>query len=102
MFKPKTFFMSHDEIRVANWCQACQAGEDPRRAAGRERSPLRGIVKDVDPKAEIVVWSDMFDPNHNAVDRYYLANGSFARSWEGLPEKRAPGQLELRQGGGRA
>ena len=22
---PKTFFMSHDEIRVANWCRACQS-----------------------------------------------------------------------------
>ena len=24
LFHPKTFFMSHDEIRVANWCRACQ------------------------------------------------------------------------------
>jgi len=24
LFKPKTFFMLHDEIRVANWCRACQ------------------------------------------------------------------------------
>ena len=31
------------------------------------------------------VWSDMFDPNHNAVDDYYLVNGTLAGSWEGLP-----------------
>jgi hypothetical protein len=24
IFKPRTFFMSHDEIRVVNWCRACQ------------------------------------------------------------------------------
>ncbi len=27
----------------------------------------------------------MFDPNHNAVGQYYLVNGSFRDSWEGLP-----------------
>ena len=24
LFHPQTFFMSHDEIRVANWCKACR------------------------------------------------------------------------------
>ena len=43
------------------------------------------IVRDLDPKANIVIWSDMFDPNHNAVDRYYAVNGSLKGSWEGLP-----------------
>jgi hypothetical protein len=32
----------------------------------------------------VVVWSDMFDPNHNAVKDYYLVNGTLAGSWEGL------------------
>ena len=26
----------------------------------------------------------MFDPHHNAVDKYYLVNGSLKGSWEGL------------------
>ena len=26
----------------------------------------------------------MFDPHHNAVDNYYLVNGSLKGSWEGL------------------
>src|SRR5262249_44292425 len=42
-------------------------------------------VKDLNPKAQLVVWSDMFDPNHNAVDNYYLVNGSLRGSWDGLP-----------------
>ena len=44
------------------------------------------ILKEVNPKARIVVWSDMFDPNHNAVDKYYLVNGTLEESWEGLPQ----------------
>ena len=42
------------------------------------------ILKSVNPRARIVVWSDMFDPHHNAVDSYYLVNGSLKGSWEGL------------------
>ena len=41
------------------------------------------ILKSVNPSARIVVWSDMFDPHHNAVDTYYLVNGSLKGSWEG-------------------
>ena len=29
----------------------------------------------------------MFDPNHNAVNTYYLVNGTLAGSWEGLDSK---------------
>jgi len=28
------------------------------------------IIQKLDPNAEIVVWSDMFDPFHNTVDNY--------------------------------
>jgi hypothetical protein len=24
LLKPSTFFLSHDELRVANWCAACR------------------------------------------------------------------------------
>jgi hypothetical protein len=44
-------------------------------------------MHDVAPEARLYVWSDMFDPNHNAVPGpYYLVNGPFTGSWEGLPE----------------
>jgi hypothetical protein len=42
------------------------------------------IIRDVRPDAEIWVWSDMFDPMHNAVDHYYAVNGSLKGSWKGL------------------
>jgi hypothetical protein len=33
------------------------------------------------------IWSDMFDPAHNARDDFYLVNGDLAESWEGLPRE---------------
>ncbi len=35
--------------------------------------------------SQIYVWSDMFDPHHNAHDNYYLVNGDISGSWNGLP-----------------
>jgi hypothetical protein len=82
---PKTWFFSHDEIRVAGWCRSCQATrKTPGELLAGNVKQCIDIVKKIDPKARIVVWSDMFDPNHNAVDRYYLVNGSWKGSWEGL------------------
>jgi hypothetical protein len=42
------------------------------------------IIREIRPDAEIWVWSDMFDPMHNAVDHYFAVNGSLAGSWQGL------------------
>jgi hypothetical protein len=37
------------------------------------------------PGSQGYVWSDMFDPNHNAVNDYYFVQGDIAGSWAGLP-----------------
>jgi len=85
LLHPKAFFMEHDEIRVANWDQACQSrGLTPGQMLADNVRRCRQIIKDVRPDAEIWVWSDMFDPMHNAHDNYYLVNGTWAGSWEGL------------------
>jgi hypothetical protein len=83
---PKTYFLSHDEIRVANWCRACR--RDGRSAGQLLAENLRqcaGAIRKVNPKATLCVWSDMFDPHHNATKDFYLVNGDLAGSWEGLP-----------------
>jgi hypothetical protein len=86
LLKPRTFFMSHDEIRVMNWCQACrQRRLSPGQLLADNVKRCAEIIREVNPRAEAVVWSDMFDPNHNAVKDYYLVNGSLEGSWEGLP-----------------
>lgn len=37
------------------------------------------------PGASLFVWSDMFDPYHNAIPHYYYAEGDMSGSWTGLP-----------------
>ncbi len=86
LLKPKTFFMSHDEMRMANWCQRCQAThKTPGQLLADNIKKCTEILHEVAPDAKAVVWSDMFDPNHNAVKQFYLVNGSLEGSWEGLP-----------------
>jgi hypothetical protein len=43
-------------------------------------------VHAVNPKAQVLVWSDMFDPNHNAVKKYFLVDGSLENTWKYLPK----------------
>jgi hypothetical protein len=87
LLRPKTWFMGHDEIRVAGWCRlAEQSGQTPGRLLADNVKRCTEIIREIDPKARIVVWSDMFDPNHNAVEKYYLVNGPLTGSWEGLPK----------------
>ncbi|HJT34217.1 MAG TPA: hypothetical protein VJ783_19380, partial [Pirellulales bacterium] len=86
LLRPKTYMMSHDEIRVANWT------EDENRP-GRTAGELLAenvrrcveVVRQVNPQARLCFWSDMFDPHHNAVKDFFLVNGDLAGSWEGLP-----------------
>lgn len=86
LLHPKRYMLSHDEIRVANWGNA---GEKPSRTAGQlladnMRKTIK-LVRETNPQAKLCVWSDMFDPHHNAVKGpYYLVNGTYEGSWEGL------------------
>jgi hypothetical protein len=80
------YMMSHDEIRVLNWCKACQDRHlSPGEILADNVKRCAAILREVNPGGHISVWSDMFDPNHNAVKgRYYLVNGSLENSWDGL------------------
>ncbi|HZE95498.1 MAG TPA: hypothetical protein VE981_00580 [Planctomycetota bacterium] len=85
IFNAKAYFMSHDEMRVCNWDPSCTkrnmtAGQI---YADNVRTCI-GILRDLAPSSRIYVWSDMFDPNHNAHDNYYLARGGMDGTWEGL------------------
>lgn len=89
LFRPRTFFMSHDEIRCLNWDQSClDRNLTPGEILADNVKRCVAILDETAPGCEIVVWSDMFDPNHNAVEGpYYLVNGSLKGSWEGLPSR---------------
>lgn len=88
LFAPKTYFLSHDEIRLANWCPAChRAGRSAGELLAENMRHCAALVREVNPQAKLCVWSDMFDPHHNARDNFYLVNGDLAGSWEGLPKE---------------
>ncbi|HZP84289.1 MAG TPA: hypothetical protein VFB21_21785, partial [Chthonomonadaceae bacterium] len=85
LLHPAAFFMSHDEMRVMNQCALCQSkGMTPGQLLAWNVHQAAQIIRDIRPDAEIWVWSDMFDPMHNAVDNYYAVNGSLKGSWKGL------------------
>jgi hypothetical protein len=85
LLHPSAFFMQHDEIRVANWDNACQDRHmTPGQLLADNARRCVQIIQSISPNAKIWVWSDMFDPKHNAHDNYYLVNGTWAGSWEGL------------------
>ena len=106
---PKVFDVFDDEMRLVaqNWeASAYFMGYDEIRAGGWEKQPggtqykvdklladhvarAVAVAKKYAPDAKLYIWSDMFDPFHNARKLeghgYYLCNGDFYGSWEGLP-----------------
>jgi hypothetical protein len=82
---PAAFLMSHDELRVVNQCALCQSKQmAPGELLAWNVRKAAQIIREVRPDAGIWVWNDMFDPQHNAVDRFYAVNGSLQESWKGL------------------
>ncbi len=85
MFGAPGYFMGYDEIRVGGW----EPTPDGRTLTSGEKlaehiAKATRMIQGTAPGADIYVWSDMFDPHHNARDRYYLVEGTFKGSWERL------------------
>jgi hypothetical protein len=77
--------MSHDEMRVMNRCALCRSKNmTPGELLAENVRQAAQIIREVRPDAGIWVWNDMFDPLHNAVDRFYAVNGTLKGSWRGL------------------
>ncbi|MCD6216691.1 carbohydrate binding domain-containing protein [bacterium] len=80
-------FLSMDEIRTGGACEACRSrnmtmGEILGDCVTRQMKLLRRF----NPEMEIYCWSDMFNPNANARDNYFLAYSTFEKSWEHVPK----------------
>jgi hypothetical protein len=84
MWDARGYLLGHDEIRCFNWDPSCAAqGADAGAVLAahmRRCLPLLG-------GAQAYIWSDMFDPFHNAQADYYLVRGDLKGSWEGLDPK---------------
>ena len=85
--QPKKYLVSMDEVRAGGSCAACKARNiTMAEIFGDCISKQEAILREVNPKAEILVWSDMLDPNHNAHGDYYLVEGDFTGSWKYVPK----------------
>lgn len=84
---PKTYLLTMDEERMGGTCEACRRrGMTMAAMLGNSATRLYDMVHASSPGAEVFVWSDMFDPNHNARGDYYLVEGDYSGSWKYLPK----------------
>ncbi|MHB8637214.1 MAG: hypothetical protein ACYC96_12165 [Fimbriimonadaceae bacterium] len=86
---PDGYMLSHDEIRMTGWDASCVAtGETPGQMLAANVKACIEMVRQEDPGKQILAWSDMFDPTHNAQPKgkYYLVKGDgpWSGSWAGL------------------
>jgi hypothetical protein len=82
---PRRVLLNMDEIRMGGTCRACRGrnmGELLGECVGKQAQALRRHL----PGVEIYIWSDMFDPNHNAHGDYYLVEGDYTGSWKHIPK----------------
>ncbi|MEJ2701866.1 MAG: hypothetical protein P8Z79_05430 [Sedimentisphaerales bacterium] len=84
---PNKYLLSMDEIRAGGSCRACkERNMSMAQILGDCVTQQTRILHEVNPHAELFIWSDMFDPNHNAHGDYYLVDGDFTGSWNYIPK----------------
>jgi hypothetical protein len=88
---PKKYLLNMDEVRTGGSCAACKKrGLTMGQILGDSVTRQFQLLREVNREAEIFIWSDMLDPNHNANParkHYYLAEGSYAGSWNHIPKE---------------
>lgn len=85
--QPQKYLLSMDEIRAGGSCVACkERSMTMAEILGDCITKQVEMLRDINPDAEIYIWSDMLDPNHNAHGDYYLVDGDFTGSWKHVPE----------------
>ncbi|MEN6498310.1 MAG: hypothetical protein ABFD16_28755 [Thermoguttaceae bacterium] len=84
---PKRWLLSMDEIRAGGTCEACKARKlSMAQILGDCITRQCEMIHRVNPAAEVFIWSDMLDPNHNAHGNYYLVDGDYTGSWKYVPK----------------
>jgi len=84
---PSKYFLSVDEIRAGGACEACKKRKmTMAQILGDCITKQVKTIRSVNRDAEVFIWSDMLDPNHNAHDNYYLVDGDFTGSWKYVPK----------------
>jgi hypothetical protein len=80
-FRAPGYMMLVDEVRAMNQDAQCRAR---RMDAGPMLADATRRLTALLAGSRAYVWSDMYDPLHNAVDHYALVRGGLGGSWEGL------------------
>ncbi len=96
---PRYYMLNMDEIRMGGTCAACQArGIGMPEMLGQTITKQVELIREVNPAAQVFVWSDMLDPNHNAgpgwepgsgfmtPDYYFHVNESYQGAWDYIPK----------------
>ena len=75
--------LGHDEMRQLNSCASCRA---KRMSAGDLLAwSFENTAREL--RGPLYVWSDMFDPYHNARNHIGYVEGDVAGSWRGIPRE---------------
>lgn len=78
--------LSMDEIRAGGSCLACKRrGLSMAQILGDCITRQFRMLREANPEAQVFIWSDMLDPNHNARANYYLVDGDYHGSWRYVP-----------------
>lgn len=84
---PKKWFLSMDEVRAGGSCEACKNRSlSMAQILGDCITKQFRIIKKVQPNAEVYIWSDMIDPNHNCRDNYCSVEGDLTGAWKYIPK----------------
>lgn len=79
-------FLQYDELRQMNSCGSCRAKNmTPGQLLAASVGQSIQVINSVIPSAPLYVWSDMFDPYHNATGNYYYVEGDLSGAWSGVP-----------------
>jgi hypothetical protein len=84
-FHPRRVLLSMDEVRMGGTCEACR-DRDMAELIGQCVTRQAESIRRYSPGAQVYVWSDMFDPKHNAHSNYYLVKGDYTGSWKHIPK----------------
>lgn len=87
-YTPNYYMLGTDEYRTGASCATCKGTQKTAgQLLGECVTEYADIVQEATSNGvEVLVFGDMFDPNHNAHDDYFLVEGSLDESWEWLDE----------------
>jgi hypothetical protein len=79
------FFLNYDELRHLDTCALCQSrGLTGAQLLDAHVQESVQMLRSARPGAPLWIWSDLFDPQHNAVPSYWLSEGDLTGSANGL------------------